>query len=540
MQGWMRLTGFIAIIMMNMACSSTPQPLPTNTPNTTAMATPSPTPTATATPSPTPTLSPQDIGMTITPQRTRLAADGRSQMLVTVNIMPPANAPDLNGQPMFFEALGGGQFFPPSVIIMNNQAVSTYQTGEAAGEKTVELVASVDVARIGRASVRTTITLQNEQTEVVFNPQCGYPFVYNRQASIIPVTFTLQTSHPELQGIYGLRFNASNGLIGLSETAMMTNFFTQNMVSGVNTIYFQQPPNVIAGAGRICVGIADRDNIPTRCTVALWGAGGTRLLDLSRAEPFTAYYSEPLNRLPNTVVRLGVGGSSDSYIYWGIAYDVVWGGERLLTNTPYQASVDGMEGRQPIFKRDCVAQRGGKDSIEPFTYYLDPTIQTPLIIEWRASAVGRDAPLQFIDYTVVAHQRVGLSNSSTVIELADGATLTFMPNRYDTDFVVYLLYPAALDADKSAVLVRLRVPTERVNTADKTLVPDENGQILAYSDSNRRNPNMQIQLQNSQRVLHYEYLEQQLYPTNITNTEWVYVLGRVDKNRVRAVTEGNQ
>jgi len=525
---------FIAVMVMLVGCSPVVTP---TVPPPTAIPTSTPIPSATPepTPMPTPTLSPQDIRLDVTAERDRLAADGRSQMLVTVVIDAPTGIADLNGQTVFFTAQGGGLFSPTFAMIANNRATSTYLAGYAVGEQTVRLIANVDVAQVGRAQGEMTITLQNEQPEVLFPALCGYPQRYDDQITRIPLPFTLQTDFPDLNGLYGLRFDAVNGTVAESDVAIPSRFFTLTAPSGDNTVYFQFPPQQPVGGSQLCVAIADKDNIPPRCTAVLWGDGANRLSSLTRVDGFTRYYVPTRNEFPNTIVRVGTIGGNDASVYFGMAYEVVWGGEALTSSAIYTYEAER------IGEKDCEVRSALNNRLDPFPYFLNQDVQTPLIVRWQASAVGRNDPLTFVGHTVIGSRALRIINRNIVMELADGATLTFMPNRFDADYQLFALYPENPTEEFVTVMALVYVPTQTIDSQTGMLMGDENQQIIVRSSDRFINANMLFMLQNPTFAVNYsdEYNMQALQNSNTINWQPVYVVGRVLNSSVQTATSNN-
>lgn len=463
----------------------------------------------------------------MTVERDMLAADGKSQMAVTVVVSPPAGV-RLNGQTLFFAAEGGGQFIPPSVEIVNNRATSQYQAGFADNTQTVTLRASVDVFQVGRAQTERQITIQDEQVAVVFPPDCGYAVRYDADITGLTLPFFLQTDYPDLGGQYGLRFNVENGLLGATEADIHTIFFTLPASSGENEVHFQFPPDKPYGASPICVGVADKDNIPIQCTAVLWGSGATRWLRASRAEDFVGYFVPRTNSAPNTNVRLGVVGSIDGYTDFGLAYDVVWGGDALASRAVYN-NANG----EPITPNTCRIHRVTAGIVEPMTFYLDDAVQTPLIVAWRASGVGNDVPLLWHDETVIASYMAYPIQNTLTVELAEGATLAFLDRGYDAEFPLYVLSDDGAGAFLD-VLVRIEAPLAQVDATTGMMIADDEGGVDVRSRDIWQGRNMRLILPNVNLPVAY------ISATVGESWQGLYVVGRVARDSViRAVVQGD-
>jgi len=528
----MKHLGILLIIGILVGCSTTsPTPSPATAPPT-IISEPSLTPSPSETPIP--TLSPQDIGMEMMVERDILAADGKSQMTVRVIIQSPANAPELGNTPVFFAAEGGGQFLPPSTSpqfdasTQHYIATSIYQAGFTENIQTVRLTATMDVFTVGRVQTETTITIQNEKVAVVFSPDCGYPTRYDALNMLLTLPFSLQTDYPELGGRYGLRFNVENGRIGELNSDDKNVFFTYDVTSGDNSLAFELPPDQPYGASRICVGVAGRDNIPIQCTAVLWGVGARRFSGFSRVDSFVRYYNEMTNTAPNTNIRLGVLGSTDPLTYFGVAYTVVWGGEALGTHPVYLTTETA-----PIPQRSCTIHRAVSGNVEPLTLFLDHAIQTPLIIEWRASTVGEQTPLTWVSHSVVGSHRLLPLNNNTVIELADGATLSLLSYFFDESFALMALSPDIGTDEWIPVLVRVDVPIETIDFEARRINGGENNLIQARSDIGVGGANMQIAIPNQSITIDY------IATAPDETWQTVYLVGRVLRQSVRGfVTDG--
>lgn len=342
---------------------SNPQPLRRILGETAATATLSPTITPSPTVTPLPTQTPlPEVKLDVSSDMTQIAADGRSQAALTVNISNPSQV-DLSGLSVSFRVEGGGTVQPDSLPILSDTLSAAYTAGETSAVTSVKITALLDVPRLGR--VEDVVTIDMIRQEVTAVLPCAYFVVSNTVNT--PLEFRLaERNNTGLSGIYevhlSLTGNSPGTLTADSETSPQ---LALTLPLGTQQVLYT-PPALAAGNTEVCVEFLERPEQAAVCTPLIWGPPDSQVA--LEARPFTSWTQAvpPRVRLsawnPNTIP---IGSLSYQWLVSDKAP-----GSLLLNDVP-------------VLPNECLPMSLGNEVILPFIPKAGSGV-----IQWRAELPG--------------------------------------------------------------------------------------------------------------------------------------------------------
>lgn len=449
---------WLMVVILLAACGQDAKILtstPTLTPVPTATITPIPSPTFT----PTPQLSDVNIAVTVDAPDQQLPGDGHSTTRVTVTVSAPPSL-EMQGLTVFFRVEGGGSVNPISVPLADGQAMTVYTAGETGSESQVLLSAIIDVPRLGRAQDTAELTLVRQTVTLGFD---GPLVIATGMAQ--DVALNLQTYPATLGGRYPVVVGASAGLLQTADD--QAEAVRLEMQPGSTLVRYIAPTTPVRGQGTLCVRLADRMDMGENCVPVYWGPPAAHL---------------------DVQISDRVFWSLDERAYIGVAArDERGHGIKTIAvicyhvgAVPYAAPDNNYFPQYPTAPRsviadgECVATETVWDPTAPYIYTGFSPWRETWVVGWEILAPGQDGrALQYTDTTIFTARTVRIIDPTAVLQLPNGATLTFPENEIPVNFRLHTTQTWDANRPTTTGLVRFYVPD--------TAFEAEKGTIMAIT-----------------------------------------------------------